>query len=46
MIRITVEIPDAPDEDYMDVSRCYGDILEEAPYNHLFRSELVTEVSR
>lgn len=46
MIRIIIEIPDALDEDYLEVSRCYQDILQEAPYNQTFQSELVTKAHR
>jgi len=42
VIRIIIEIPDALDEDYLEISRCYEDILQEAPHNHRFQSELVT----
>lgn len=46
MIRIIIELPDALDSDYLEVSRCFEDILEEAPYNFRFRSELVTDSRR
>jgi len=46
MIRIIIEIPDALDEDYLEISRCYEDILREAPHNHRFQSELVTDSHR
>jgi hypothetical protein len=46
MIRIIIDIRDALDEDYLEISRCYEDILQEAAYKHRFQSELVTDSHR
>jgi hypothetical protein len=46
MIRIIIELTDALDEDYLQISREFKDCLKEMPYNFRYQSELVTDSHR